>query len=137
MRHKVEEALARWWNAAHQGTDVGGALWGALTRYRRDAGDEDSASELDASLGTADLVICQTAASATVRSGVRMAIASGDAFRAPIDQIAEGIAVALLWTEVCSTALGTWREGVRPIIQNKPCPALQADISSRTRLFSS
>lgn len=34
MQHKVEEALARWWNAAHQGTDVGGALWGALTHAR-------------------------------------------------------------------------------------------------------
>ena len=36
-QHKTAEALTRWWNAAQQGNDVGGALWGALTHARCDA----------------------------------------------------------------------------------------------------
>ena len=36
-QHKTAEALTRWWTAAQQGNDVGGALWGALTHARCDA----------------------------------------------------------------------------------------------------
>ena len=36
-QHKTAEALTRWWHAAQQGNDVGGALWGALTHARCDA----------------------------------------------------------------------------------------------------
>jgi hypothetical protein len=36
-QHKTAESLTRWWNAAQQGNDVGGALWGALTHARCDA----------------------------------------------------------------------------------------------------
>lgn len=36
-QHKTAEALTRWWNAALQGNDVAGALWGALTHARCDA----------------------------------------------------------------------------------------------------
>lgn len=36
-QHKTAEALTRWWQAAQQGNDVGGALWGALTHARCDA----------------------------------------------------------------------------------------------------
>ncbi|MCH7343670.1 DUF2325 domain-containing protein [Pelomonas sp. CA6] len=36
-QHKTAEALTRWWNAALQGNDVAGALWGTLTHARCDA----------------------------------------------------------------------------------------------------
>nr|WP_297525588.1 DUF2325 domain-containing protein [uncultured Roseateles sp.] len=36
-QHKTAESLTRWWTAAQQGNDVGGALWGALTHARCDA----------------------------------------------------------------------------------------------------
>jgi hypothetical protein len=35
--HKSSEALTRWWEAAQQGNDVAGALWGTLTHARCDA----------------------------------------------------------------------------------------------------
>ncbi|MET0210260.1 MAG: DUF2325 domain-containing protein [Burkholderiaceae bacterium] len=36
-QHKTAEALTRWWDAAQDGNDVAGALWGTLTHARCDA----------------------------------------------------------------------------------------------------